>query len=134
MTSTDVRWSDSAKQPRRQSIISVVLAVMLVVLGFASTASASVRDSSGTDPSDTTTAPPATDAPNDTAADDTLVPSGETTQEEDEGLDVAPLAIVGFVILLAIASWWMVRRDDDDDKPSPPPAGEPQWRADQIAP
>ena len=131
---TEVQRSDSVRQPLRSSIVTVVFAAILVVLGLAGTASASVPDTSVTDPSETTTAPPATDSPADTAADDTLIPSEETAQEEDEGLDVAPIAIVGFVILLAIASWWMVRRDDEDDRPSPPPVGEPEWRADQIAP
>ena len=133
MSRTEHSRSSNTTRPRRFSIVVAILAAAFAVLGIAGTAAA-VVDSSGTNPPDTTTAPPATDAPDETVQDDDEVPSDLTPEEQDEGVDVAPIAIVGFVIVLAIASWWMVRRDDDDDKPSPPPTGEPEWRADQIAP
>ena len=133
MSRTEHSRSSSTARPRRASIVVTFLAAAFAVLGIAGTAAA-VVDSSGTNPPDTITAPPATDAPDETINDDDAVPSDLTAEEQDEGIDVAPIAIVGFVIVLAIASWWMVRQDDDDDKPSPPPTGEPEWRADQIAP
>ena len=30
------------------------------------------------------------------------------------------LAVVGFVLLVGLASWWMVRRSDPDAEPMPP--------------
>ena len=134
MNRSDPTGSIIATSRHRTRLAAVILAAAFVVLGFSGTAGATVPDSVGTTPSDSTTVPPATDAPDDTFPNDNEVPSEETSEEADEGLDAAPIAIVGFVILLAIASWWMVRRDDADDQPSPPPPGEPEWRADQIAP
>jgi heme A synthase len=124
---------------RRTPIALLVISACFFVVGTAGTAAAAMPDFSESPTPDSTTAPPATDAPVDTSPADTSppdadVPGDETTQEEDEGVDVAPIAIVGFVILVAIAGWWMVRRDDADDQPSPPPSGEPQWRPDQVAP
>lgn len=127
MTLTDLGIRRRATEPRRSAAGLLVLTAAIFFFGFAGSVNATVPDPTGTDPSDTT-APPNTEAP-----DDTLVPADETVQEEDEALNVAPVAIVGFLVLLAIASWWMLRRDDADDQPSPPP-GEPEWRADQIAP
>ena len=134
MSRTEHSRSSNTARPRRFSIVVALLAAGFTILGLAGTATATTPDNVGSDPPDTTTAPPSTDAPDETINDDDAVPSNLTAEEQDEGLDVTPIAIVGFVIVLAIASWWMVRRDDDDDKPSPPPNGEPEWRADQIAP
>jgi len=132
MMLTDLSTTGRATEPRRSAVGVLILTVAVLFFGFAGSVSATVPNPTGTDPSDTT-APPTTEAPDDTLPDDTLVPGDETVQEEDEGLDVAPVAIVGFLVLLTIASWWMLRRDDVDDQPSPVP-GEPEWRADQVAP
>ena len=59
-------------------------------------------------PPDTTTAPP----------DETLVGAGDPDGEIDGS--VAAIAVVGFLVLLAVASWWMVRRFDPDREPMPP--------------
>jgi heme A synthase len=119
----------------------VVISACFFLLGTAGTATAAVLDVSESPSPDSTTAPPATDAPVGTSPADTSPPDAddpgdESAQEieEDEDLNVAPIAVVGFIILIAIAGWWMVRRDDADDQPSPPPPGEPQWRPDQVAP
>ncbi len=67
-----------------------------------------------TTPPDTTTSPP----------DETLVGAGDPDGEIDGS--VAAIAVVGFLVLLAIASWWMVRRYDPDREPMPPrPPGDP---------
>ncbi len=59
-------------------------------------------------PTDATTSPP----------DDTLVGAGDPDGEIDG--TVAAIAVIGFVVLLAIASWWMVRRSNPDNQPMPP--------------
>lgn len=117
----------------RSQLASLILVSGFAVFGFAGTALATVPDPPATEPSESSV-PPTTEAPEDTLPDDAAVPSDESLEEEDEGLNVAPVAIVGFILLLAIASWWMIRQDDVDDRPSPPPSGEPEWPADQIAP
>jgi hypothetical protein len=132
MTHSDFGRTSCALR-RRSRLAAVIVVSGFVVFGFSGTALATVPDTSATGPSEST-APPTTEESEDTIPDDSAVPSDETLEEEDEGVDVAPVAIVGFILLLAIASWWMVRQDDVDDGPSPPPIGEPEWRADQIAP
>ncbi len=139
MKQADLTVSTKAIGPRRSTIALVVLSACLFVVCTAGTAAATMSDFSESVAPDSTTAPPDTDAPPDTSPPDTSPgdaddPERETVEEEDEGVDVAPIAVVGFIILVAIASWWMVRRDDADDQPSPPPSGEPQWRPDQVAP
>ncbi len=133
MMRTDHLRASRATRSRRPTLGALLLAGAFVVFGFAGTASATMPGTTPTGPSEST-APPTTEVADETLPDDTQLPSDETLEEEDEGLDAAPVLIVGFVALLAIASWWMVRRDDEDDRPSPPPVGEPEWRADQIAP
>lgn len=74
-----------------------------------------------TEPGDTVPGPTVPDAtePDATTAGERLVGAGEP----DGDLDplYVTLAIVGFIGLLAVASWWMVRRDDPDAGPMPPP-------------
>ena len=146
MKQPDLAASTTAATPRRSAIAVVVLSACFFAVGTAGTAAATMPGFNESATPDTTpatdppvdTSPadtsPADTSPADTSPADTEVLDGETVQEEDEGLDVAPIALVGFVILIAVAGWWMVRRDDADDQPSPPPAGEPQWRPDQVAP
>ena len=64
--------------------------------------------SPATDPDDSS---PVTSTP------DTLVAAGEP----DDNIDATTtsIAVVGFLLLLAIASWWMVRRSDPDAEPMP---------------
>ena len=87
-------------------------------------------------PTATTPEPDTTDAPNttepestiattepddstaDTATDDALVGAGDPDSDIDT--TTAAIAVVGFVALLALASWWMVRRSDADAAPMPP--------------
>ncbi len=67
------------------------------------------------------TQPDATTAP----AEEELVGAGDPDGDIDG--TVALIAVIGFVVLLAIASWWMVRRSDPDSQPMPPrpPGGPP---------
>jgi hypothetical protein len=53
-----------------------------------------------------------------TTPDDTLVGSGDPDGDVDTTRAV--IAVVGFLALLAVASWWMVRRPDPDGRPMPP--------------
>lgn len=83
---------------------------------------------SDTTPVSTEPAPPETTVPDDGAPDestpdDTLVGAG--TPDDDIDTTVAVVAVVGFVILLGVASWWMVRRSDPDAQPMPPRGGSP---------
>lgn len=73
-----------------------------------------------TEPDDTTpeTTEPVDTEPETTEATGGLVGAGDPDGELD-ALYVT-LAIIGFVGLLAVASWWMVRRDDPDAEPMPP--------------
>jgi len=66
-----------------------------------------------TEPEDTT--------PEDSTPDDTLVGAGDPDGDIDT--TVAVVAVIGFLLLLAVASWWMVRRSDPDGQPMPPQSG-----------
>jgi len=52
-----------------------------------------------------------------TTPDDTLVGAGDPDSDVDTTRAV--IAVVGFLALLAVASWWMVRRPDPDGRPMP---------------
>lgn len=68
---------------------------------------------------DTTEPTEPTEPPSEaTSPEDTLVGAGDPDTDIDG--TVALIAVVGFVILLAVASWWMVRRSDPDAQPMPP--------------
>ena len=109
---------------------------MAVVVGAFCALSLSLPAAAGdrastVEPSETTPAtsepdPTETTAPVDpeeTTPDDTLVGAG--TPDDDIDTTVAVIAIVGFVILLGVASWWMVRRSNPDAQPMPPTDGPP---------
>ncbi len=110
---------------RRHRPFVLVAAILVAV-----TAGLGVGPSAWASP-DTTT--PSTDAPtetteppvDDTTVDDTLVGAGEPDSDVDG--TVAAIAIIGFVLLLAVAAWWMVRRSNPDGEPKPPaqPTGLP---------
>jgi hypothetical protein len=55
---------------------------------------------------------PATSEPVDSAS--------ATGEDDDSDGTVALIAVLGFVLLLVIASWWMVRRGDPDAQARPP--------------
>jgi hypothetical protein len=67
------------------------------------------------------------DGPTSTTPDDeALVGAGDPDSEVDS--TAALIAVVGFVLLVALAGWWMVRRSDPDAEPMPrndPDAGPP---------
>lgn len=102
---------------------------VLCSLSLSLPAAAAMR-SNATAPSDTT---PATTepAPSETTSpepeegtpDDTLVGAGDPDSDIDT--TVAAIAVIGFVILLGVASWWMVRRSDPDAQPMPPRSSPP---------
>jgi hypothetical protein len=49
--------------------------------------------------------------------DDELVGAGSPDSDVDS--TTATIAVVGFVLLVALAGWWMVRRTDPDAEPMP---------------
>jgi hypothetical protein len=53
----------------------------------------------------------------DLPGDDNLVGAGDP--DSDINTTTATIAVVGFILLVAIASWWMVRRTDPDARPMP---------------
>lgn len=99
---------------------------MLCALGL-SLPAAALHPSSGAlsevAPETTVPAAPETTEPGDSTPDDTLVGAGDP--DDDIDTTVAVLAVVGFAILLGVASWWMVRRSNPDAQPMPPTAGPP---------
>jgi hypothetical protein len=69
-------------------------------------------------PVDTTT-PESTDVAADTVAPDTTIVGADEADDEINAT-VTTIAVIGFILLLAVASWWMVRRRDPDAQPMPP--------------
>ncbi len=104
------------------------LCVLALSLPAAAAGPAGAVAPSDTTPATTEPAPPETTVPEDSTPDestpdDTLVGAGNP--DDDIDTTVAVIAIVGFVILLGVASWWMVRRSNPDAQPMPPPDGSP---------
>ena len=52
-----------------------------------------------------------------TSAEETLIAAGDP--DDDVDTTTAAIAIIGFVLLVALASWWMVHRTDPDAEPMP---------------
>ena len=73
---------------------------------------------STTEPESTTATTEPDDSTPDTSIEDALVGAGNPDSDIDT--TTATIAVVGFVALLAMASWWMVRRSDPDAAPMPP--------------
>jgi hypothetical protein len=100
---------------------------MLCALGLSLPAAAALHSStdvpSETTPETTEPTPPETSEPDDSTPDDTLVGAGDP--DDDVDTTVAVIAVVGFAILLGVASWWMVRRSNPDAQPMPPQGGSP---------
>jgi hypothetical protein len=80
--------------------------------------SATTRATSEPTPVGTTT-PDSTDVAADTAAPDTTI-VGAGQPDDEVNATVTTIAVIGFILLLAVASWWMVRRRDPDAQPMPP--------------
>jgi hypothetical protein len=105
-----------------------VLCVLALSLPAAAAGPAGAVAPSDTEPGTTEPAPPETTVPDDSTPeesipDDTLVGAGNP--DDDVNATVAAIAVVGFVILLGVASWWMVRRSNPDAQPMPPQGGPP---------
>ena len=100
---------------------------VLCALGLSFPAAAALHPStvapSETTPETTVPAAPETTEPEDSTPGDTLVGAGDP--DDDVDTTVAVIAVVGFAILLGVASWWMVRRSNPDAQPMPPKAGPP---------
>ncbi len=121
------------REPTRR-IAGVVVGVLLALgPGFAAAAATppdslsapnAVPPASTTPPSES----PASSEPESAEPDETLIGAGDPDGEVDG--TVALVAVVGFLALLAVASWWMVRRSDPDAQPMPagrtggPPPGD----------
>ena len=52
-----------------------------------------------------------------TSTEETLIAAGDP--DDDVDTTTAALAIIGFILLVAVAGWWMVRRTDPDGEPMP---------------
>lgn len=98
------------------AVVGVVVATVTMLPG-APLASATVDPGSS---APTTESPP--EGPDTTVeatiVDDTLVGAGDPDTDVDG--TVAAIAVVGFLLLVAVAAWWMVRRSDPDAGPMPP--------------
>jgi hypothetical protein len=70
-----------------------------------------------------TTSPESTDVTADSSAPDTTV--GTSEPDDDINRTVTVIAVIGFILLLGVASWWMVRRQDPDAQPMPPASDVP---------
>ena len=78
-------------------------------------------------PEPTDPEPSATDTTPDTTEPDDSVPSTSTKEtliaagdpDDDVDTTTTAIAIVGFILLVAVASWWMVRRNNPDAEPMP---------------
>ena len=57
-----------------------------------------------------------------TSTEETLIAAGDP--DDDVDTTTAALAIIGFILLVAVAGWWMVRRTDPDAEPMPPRDGQ----------
>ncbi len=118
----------------RWLLTALVMLIGVLAVGSASATASTVDDPSGTTATPTataTTVPEASAVPETSAPDsspestmpatsspaDTLIAAGEP----DDSIDTttATIAVVGFVLLVALASWWMVRRNDPDSEPMP---------------
>jgi len=102
------------------ALLAMVVGVLLWPAGLVgavvdvSDTGAPVESTEPTDPPEETDGP-ATSEPVDAPTD-----SGAVTGEDDESDGtVALIAVIGFVLLLVIASWWMVRRGDPDAQARP---------------
>jgi hypothetical protein len=77
---------------------------------------------------------PATSEPDtstsDAPANDELVGAGSPDSDVDS--TTAAIAVVGFVLLVALAAWWMVRRSNPDAEPMPREHPEPGPPSDLI--
>ncbi len=114
-----------------------VLAVAVIAWSAAPSAASAGRDmwsgapdttidqSAGTVPEPTTPDPgtPEPTTPESSApTEETLIAAG--VPDADVDTTTAAIAIVGFILLVAVASWWMVRRTDPDAVPMPPRDGQ----------
>jgi len=61
---------------------------------------------------------------------DELVGAGSPDSDVDSA--TAAIAIVGFVLLIALAGWWMVRRSNPDAEPMPRGRPEPRPPSDLL--
>jgi hypothetical protein len=111
-------------------MLSLVTICMLPVGAVGAVSAAAAQGATATtvpDATPTTTPTPTTpgtepedSAPETSVSGDTLVAAGEP--DDDIDATTATIAVVGFVLLVGLASWWMVRRNDPDEAPMPPGA------------
>lgn len=105
------------------ALLAMVVGVLLWPAGLVG-AAVEVSDTGApvesTEPPEATDPPEETDGPATSESVDAPADSGAATgEDEDSDGTVALIALVGFVVLLVIASWWMVRRGDPDAQARP---------------
>jgi len=112
---------------RAGSALAVIAATLLWPVAHVA-ASVEVSDTNApvesTEPTDppAETDPPASSEP----VEGTTDPGTGSDESDDADGTVALIAVIGFVLVLVLASWWMVRRGDPDAqaRPSPPDTGD----------
>ena len=122
-------------------LTALALLISGLAVGAAGATTSTVDDPSGSTGPTPTTAPtspepsapdsnPQDSTPQTSSPDNTLIAAGEP----DSSIDVTTttIGVVGFILLIALASWWMVRRNDPDSRPMPRAPGQSTPPSDLI--
>jgi hypothetical protein len=125
----------------RSLVLTALVLIGGLAVGAAGATASTVDDPSGSTEPLVTTAPtspePSTpdSSPGDSTSEtsspiNTLIAAG--TPDSNIDTTTTTIAVVGFILLVALASWWMVRRNDPDSKPMPRAGGQSTPPSDLI--